>query len=187
MAKLGILGGTFDPPHVGHLILGQQAAEQLQLDKVFFIPANNPPHKNGAFLDSKFRLEMVRLAVEGNSKFEALGIEIKRRGPSYTIDTVAELKKIYPNDEFYLIVGSDLAGNFNHWRHPDRIKKEAKVVVAQREGAVLETKNEFKKINITQVGISSSQIRERVKKSKAIRYLVSEKVRRYIKDNNFYL
>ena len=113
--KIGILGGTFNPPHIGHLILAQTAEEKLGLDKVFFIPTNTPPHKNTFLLEAKHRLAMVKLTVEDHKSFKALDWEIKRGGFSYTIDTIRELKSKYPGDQFFLIVGSDLANDFNSW------------------------------------------------------------------------
>ncbi len=185
--KIGILGGTFNPPHIGHLILAQAALGQLQLDKVFFIPANKPPHKDNEYIDPGLRLKMVQLAIEGNAGFGALDIEIKRKGISYTVDTLVQLKSKYPKDDFYLLIGSDLANNFDQWEKPDKIKKLANVVVVRRKATPLKKKRGFVYINITQIDISSSKIRKRINDSQSIKYLVPGEVEKFIKDNNLYL
>ncbi len=185
--KIGVLGGTFNPPHIGHLILAQQVLEQLCLDKVFFIPAYRPPHKNSNCLEPKFRLKLIQLAVTGNPKFQVLDIEIERKGTSYTVDTVAELKKRYQDVTFYLIIGSDLADSFDCWKNPDKIKKMAKLVVAKRRGVSLGQREDFLFVDINQIEISSSLVRKRIKEAKSIKYLVPEKVERYIRENNLYL
>lgn len=184
--KIGILGGTFNPPHIGHFILAQGAFEQLNLDRVFFVPTNDPPHKNNNCLDPCLRLEMARLAFEDNPGFEVLDIEIKRKGVSYTVDTLIALKQKYRQADFYLIVGADLANNFNQWRESGKIKDMVKVVVAKRTNLPLTVKNGFLGIDIVQVEISSSIVRQRIRDSKSIKYLVPERVEKYIKDNNLY-
>ena len=130
--KIGILGGTFNPPHVGHLILAQEVTDVLGLDKVFFIPTNISPHKKSE-PNASSRFNMVELAVSGNSSFEVLDLELKRGGVSYTIDTIRQLKQENPNDEFYLIMGSDLANEFSSWKNCREIKKEVKIAVVDRE------------------------------------------------------
>lgn len=185
--NVGILGGTFNPPHIGHLILAQEAKEQLKLDKIFFIPANRPPHKDKDLIDCGFRLKMVQLALEGNPDFAALDIEVKRKGVSYTVDTFFELKKTYPEDSFFLMIGSDLANSFDQWREPHKIKEMADIVVVERKGMPLLNKNDFFSIKITQIDISSSMIRQRVRDYKTIKYLVPDKVEGFIKENDLYL
>ena len=184
--KIGILGGTFNPPHIGHFILAQGAFEQLNLDRVFFVPTNNPPHKSNDCLDPCLRLEMARLAFEDNPGFEVLDIEIKRKGVSYTVDTLIALKQKYRQADFYLIVGSDLANNFNQWREPGKIKNIVKLVVAKRNNSPLAVKNGFLGIDIVQVGISSSMLRQRIRYSKSIKYLVPELVERFIREKRLY-
>ena len=114
--KIGILGGTFNPPHLGHSALAIEAVEQLKLDKVLFVPTNIPPHKDIDNSDISSRRDMLKIVIAGNNKFEIEDCEIKRGGTSYTIDTVRELKKKYPDDQPYLIVGSDLANDFSSWK-----------------------------------------------------------------------
>ncbi|MCF7876955.1 MAG: nicotinate-nucleotide adenylyltransferase [Candidatus Omnitrophica bacterium] len=185
--QIGILGGTFNPPHIGHLILAQEMLDELKLDKIFFIPANNPPHKKGNQLEPRKRFLMTKLAAAGNPKFKVLDLELKRKGKSYTFDTIAELKNKYPEDKLYLIIGSDLAKNFKKWKNPEKIKKMVNVIVAKRRGSPFQGNKSFKRVDIIQVELSSSQIRERIKEKKTIKYLVPKEVEKYIKDNNLYL
>ena len=184
--KIGILGGTFNPPHIGHLILAQEVQQKVGLDKVLFVPTNIPPHKEKHTVGSVERLRMVSLLIDGDPRFEVSDIEIKRGGVSYTIDTVRALKAQYPHDEFYLIVGSDLANDFSDWRYFDLLKKEIEIIVAKRRDYPLEKKGEFTMVGILQMGISSSYIRSLIKKGFSVKYLVSEKVARYIGKNKLY-
>ncbi|OQX80240.1 MAG: hypothetical protein B6D56_05440 [Candidatus Omnitrophica bacterium 4484_70.1] len=139
--KIGILGGTFNPPHIGHLILAQEILFKLRLDKIFFVPANIPPHKNKELTPAYHRINMIKLAIKENNKFEVLDWEIKRGGISYTVDTLRELKNAFPKDELYLIIGSDLANDFSNWKDYKEIFRLAKVVVALREGSPLKEKD----------------------------------------------
>jgi len=184
--KIGILGGTFNPPHVGHLILAQEVAQKLSLDKIFFIPTNIPPHKESHNVKGSDRLNMVKLAVKEDSRFEVLDLEIKRGGVSYTIDTVRELKNKFKRAEFYLIVGSDLANDFPTWKYFENLKKAVKIVVAKRRAYPLETKNRFIIAQIVQMGISSSYIRGLIKKGFSVKYLVIDSVAKYIERHKLY-
>ena len=191
--KIGILGGAFNPPHIGHLILAQEILETLGLDKVFFIPTNISPHKQVSNADAESRLEMLRLATSGNKNFEVLDLEIKRGGTSFTIDTVRELKKNYSRDEFYLIIGSDLADTLSTWKNYQDLKKEVKIAVANRKeypfgdlSLAEKDKDSYLAVNIRQIEISSSQIREMVKNKRSIKYLVSENVEDYIQQHNLF-
>jgi nicotinate-nucleotide adenylyltransferase len=184
--KIGILGGAFNPPHIGHLVLATQILERVKLDKVFFIPTNISPHKESENVSADDRLKMVQLAVSDNKAFKVLDLEIKRGGVSYTIDTIKELKSKYPGDEFYLIIGSDLANNFSSWKDSKELDRIAKIVVAQRDNYPLKIENDFIVVNITQIDLSSSQIRELIKKEKPIDKLVPAKVLDYIKKHKLY-
>ncbi|MBU2266201.1 MAG: nicotinate (nicotinamide) nucleotide adenylyltransferase, partial [Candidatus Omnitrophica bacterium] len=130
--KIGILGGTFNPPHIGHLILAQEVYQKLGLDKILFIPTNLAPHKESRNVSGRHRLNMVKIALGKDRRFKVLDIEIKRGGVSYTIDTVRELKRKYSQADFYLIVGSDLANDFPTWRYFSELKRAVKIVVAKR-------------------------------------------------------
>lgn len=184
--KIGILGGAFNPPHIGHLILAQDIFETLGLDKIFFIPTNVSPHKEPSEIDPVKRLEMVKLAIADNKNFEVLDLEIKRKGVSFTIDTVREIKKRYPGDEIYLIVGSDLAKTLSSWKNYEELKKEVKIVVANRKEYFLEDSDSYFMIDIRQIELSSSQIRELVKSKRNIEHLVKKNVAEYIQQHNLY-
>jgi nicotinate-nucleotide adenylyltransferase len=185
--KIGILGGTFNPPHIGHLILAQEVAQKLALDKIFFIPTNIPPHKESHNVNAHDRLTMVKLAIKGDERFEALDLEIRRGGVSYTIDTVRALKAKLPRAVFYLIVGSDLANDFPTWKYFENLKKAVNIVVAKRRAYPLKKRNRFIVVDIVQMGIASSYIRGLIRKGFSIKYLVPDKVARYIKKRKLYV
>ena len=184
--KIGILGGAFNPPHIGHLVLANESLEKLNLDKVFFIPTNISPHKEAGGPSASDRLKMAQLVVADNENFEVLDLEIKRGGTSYTIDTVRELKKKYPADEFYLIVGSDLANDFSTWKDFETLRRIGKIVVANRQSYPLTREDDFILLDITQIDLSSSQIRELIKNKKPIDELVTKEILDYIKQHKLY-
>ena len=190
--KLGILGGTFDPIHMGHLVLAEQVREKLQLDQVIFIPCASPPHKTEEKLSpADARFEMTKLALEGNSYFSVSDIELKRKGLSFTVDTLRKLKELYKNSELYFLTGSDVLNEITTWKDPEEIYKLAKIVIGVRPGFdKFEPEDHFVKksimVNITGIDISSTQIREKVRKGESIRYLVPSKVEEYIKKKNLY-
>ena len=184
--RIGILGGAFNPPHTGHLIIAQDILDALKLDKVFFIPTNTSPHKETGSVSGKIRLEMTELATSDNQSFQVLSLEIERSGTSFTIDTIRELKKRYPQDDFYLIIGSDLANGFSSWKSHEDIEKEVKVVVANRKVYPLDKKSTYSTIDIRQIELSSSQIRELVKNRSSIKGLVKKEVEDYIQEHNLY-
>lgn len=134
MAKIGIFGGSFDPPHLGHILALQEFQQKLSLDRVLVIPANNPPHKQLAFCgaSAEQRLHMTRLAVQDLPYAEVSDLELRREGKSYTADTVEELRKLYPEDEFFLMMGTDMFLSFSSWHDPQRITAQATLVAACR-------------------------------------------------------
>jgi len=185
--RIGILGGTFNPPHIGHLILAEEARDRFRLDKVFFIPNYFPPHKDVPLAKAEDRLEMVKLSIKDNKNFVCLDIEIKRGGRSFTIDTVRQLRKRYPNEELFLILGSDLAKDFATWKDYRQLLGMVKVLVAKREGDVTgKNKLGFIFFDVVQVDVSSSLIRERIKEGLPIKYLVHPQVERFIKRRRLY-
>lgn len=186
--KIGILGGTFNPIHIGHLILAQEAMEKIGLDKIIFVPAYFPPHKDNADIaGAASRLEMVKLAIKGNKYFIASDAEIKRDGRSYTIDTIKEFKKKYPNDELYFIIGSDLLKYLDEWKDLREIISMVKFIAATRPGYSLsEIPSYIKTVAIRAVDISGFEIRERVREGKSFRYLVPEEVYKYIVKEGLY-
>ncbi|MDD5505884.1 MAG: nicotinate-nucleotide adenylyltransferase [Candidatus Omnitrophica bacterium] len=187
--KIGILGGTFNPVHIGHLILAEEAREKLGLDKIVFIPTALPPHKdslNIALADK--RLKMLKLAIKGNKYFTVSDIEIKRKGRSYTIDTLKELKQKYSRDELYFIIGSDLLKYLNEWKDLNEIIKMVKFVAATRPGYPLEQIPQYiKTLAIRAVDVSGFEVRGCVQENKSFRYLVPEAVFNYINRNNLYI
>jgi len=186
--KIGILGGTFNPVHIGHLILAEEALEKLGLNKIIFMPACLPPHKENIDIAApNERLKMVKLAIKGNKKFIVSDIEIKRAGRSYTVDTVRELKKRSPKDEFYFIIGSDLLSYLNAWKDLNEIMSMVKFIVATRPGFALEDiPAHIKTLKIRAVDISGFSVRKCIREGKSFRYLVPESVFTYIRKNNLY-
>ena len=190
--RIGFLGGTFDPIHLGHLILAQELLERFQLERVLFIPTATPPHKNDISVSpANHRFEMTRMAVEDNLLFEISDIELKREGKSYTIDTVRELKKTYADSDLYLLAGSDVLSEFDTWKDPERIFEQVKVALGIRPGYdKIDLNNKFfSKSIISEINglhVSSTQIRHRVKEGRSIKYLVPLKVEEYIKARGLY-
>ncbi|MBN1914158.1 MAG: nicotinate-nucleotide adenylyltransferase [Candidatus Omnitrophica bacterium] len=186
--QIGILGGTFNPVHIGHLILAEEAREKLALDKIIFVPAYLPPHKDNAqIVSAKHRYAMLRLATKTNRSFLVSGIEIKRAGRSYTIDTLKDLKKIYPEDELSFIIGSDLLNYLEEWKDLREIIEMVKFIVATRPGYPLEKIPSYiKTVAIRAVDISAFEVRQAVKEGRSFRYLVPEAVCKYIINNRLY-
>lgn len=186
--KIGILGGTFNPIHVGHLILAEEVLQKIGLSKIIFIPTNLPPHKdNGQVISATHRMKMLRLAIRGNPHFGVSDIEIKRGGRSYTIDTLKELKKIYSGDELYFIIGSDLINYLDDWKDLKEIIAMVKFIVATRPGYSLQNLPDYMTtINICAVDISAFGIRQCIKENRSFRYLVTEAVRHYILKKGLY-
>jgi len=186
--KIGILGGTFNPIHIGHLILAEEAREKLKLDRIIFVPTYLPPHKDNSDIAlAKDRLAMIGLAISGNRYFSVSDLEIKRDGRSYTIDTIKEFKNIYPHDELYFIIGSDLLKYLDEWRDLNEIIKMVKFIVATRPGYPLEKIPSYiSTVAIRAVDISGFEIRRCLKENKSFRYLVPELVYKYIIKNKLY-
>jgi len=186
--KIGILGGTFNPVHIGHLILAEEAREKLLLDRVIFVPTYLPPHKdNSDIAPAGARLAMVKLAISGNKYFSVSDMEIKRDGRSYTIDTINEFKKMHPEDELYFIIGSDLLNYLDDWKDLLEIIKLVKFVASTRPGYPLEKIPSYiSTLAIRAVDVSGFEIRSRVKEHKSFRYLVPDKVHKYIIKNKLY-
>lgn len=186
--KIGILGGTFNPIHYGHLILGEQVLGQLKLDRVIFVPTFLPPHKSKKnVISAQKRLKMIELAVKANKNFSVSDEEIRRQGKSYTVDTLRQIKKKYPSAELYFICGSDLVSEIPNWKDVNDIYKLAKFVLAKRPGFGKRLSGKsFLKINVAQVDISSSFIRALVRQGRSIRYLTPYVVVKYIEKHGLY-
>lgn len=210
--KLGILGGTFDPIHLGHLRLAEEAGEEFGLDTVFLLPAASPPHKEGRTVTPfHHRFEMTRLAVEGSTLLVAFDLEARRQGLSYSIETLKEFHRLYPSDlELFFILGTDAFQEIETWKDYRELFNYAHFVVVKRPGIQLRQVEEqmfslgvpFRKeaenrfvgplgneviyIKPTLMDISSTSIREKSAAGKSIRYLVPESVRRYILEYGLY-
>lgn len=198
--KIGIMGGTFDPIHIGHLILGEAAYEQFKLDEVWFMPAGNPPHKRdraGRASDEQ-RIEMVKRAIASNPHFVLSLEEMNEDGYSYTYRTLERLNGEYPQTDFYFVIGADSLFDFDTWREPQRIAAACKIVVATRNqiseelfDSVLEDRREqfhgsFLKMDTPNLDISSQTIRAWIKEHQTVRYYLPEEVRQYIIDHKIY-
>lgn len=186
--KIGILGGTFNPIHIGHLILAEEAREKLGLDKIIFVPAYLPPHKdNSDIAPAKYRYRMIELVIKKNRYFSLSDMEIKRNGRSYTIDTLKEFKKLYPEDELHFIIGSDLLRYLEEWKDLDELIKMVRFIVATRPGYPLEKiPSHISTLPIRAVDISGFEIRSAIRQDKSFRYLVPEAVFKYITKKRLY-
>jgi nicotinate-nucleotide adenylyltransferase len=199
--RIGIFGGTFDPIHVGHLILAEQCREQGRLDQVWFVPAYRPPHKPDVRV-SPFgnRVEMLALAVAGHPAFRVDQLEKDRDGPSYTVDTLDELYRRHPADDFLLLIGSDTLADLAKWRAPERIVAQAGLLVVTRPGSAVLSADELRiMMNLPEgselrlqlvhaplIDISSHDLRRRAAAGRSLRYFVPRAVECYIHDKRLY-
>jgi nicotinate-nucleotide adenylyltransferase len=187
--RIGVLGGTFDPPHIGHLWLAALAADAFDLDRVLFMPAARPPHKRRrGMTGAADRLLMTRLAIEGDAEFELTGIELERPGPSYTVDSVEELQRIHgPDATLFLVMAADSLAQVGTWREPDRLLERVEWIVGPRPGNDLPDEGALvrrfgplaSRIHVLSgpsLDVSSSEIRRRVAAGETIRYLVPRRV-----------
>lgn len=189
MKKIGLLGGTFDPPHYGHLMIANEVLTQCGLDEIWFIPAYVPPHKQKSTVtELEHRVAMLNIAIETHPLFQMCTIEIERKGPSYTYDTIKELKEKYPNDTFYFIIGADMVQDLPNWNQIDKLIKLTTFIGVNRPGFQLDSKYEhaIKYIEIPLFEVSSTFLRERFQKKQSTRYYLPEKVRHYIEENQLY-
>ncbi len=198
--RIGISGGTFDPIHFGHLLIAETLREQFRLDRVVFIPSGRPPHKPlEAVSDALHRYEMVKRAIQGNEFFEVSKIEIDRPGYSYTVDTLEELREEFgENTRIFFIIGADIVHDIVNWRNPGRIFELAEFIAVMRPGfnrdcfnrMLDDLKREYSaRIHTAEaplIGISSTIIRDRIKKGLSIKYFLPESVESYIRQNNLY-
>ena len=197
--KIGIIGGTFNPIHVGHLIIAEMAFEQYELDKVLFMPASQPPHKIGEPIEEDvYRVAMVELAINDNPHFELSLLEINRQGLSYTSITMEQLADEYKDTEFYFIVGGDSIDAIETWREPGKILRLCHMVACirnQLDTERLDQQIEYLnqkyqtrvyKLEVPKIDISSTVIRERLKSHNSVKYLVPDNVIDYIKKHGLY-
>lgn len=200
--KIGIMGGTFDPIHNGHLMLGQAACEAFRLDQVWYMPNGNPPHKDIARCgtDAQDRAEMVRLAIAPYKEFRFEPYEIKRMEVSYSYRTMEYFKELYPDHEYYFIIGADSLFMLDQWNHPERIFPTCTVLAAYRDEINTRRAMEDKIRDLTKtyrarirllvtplMKISSHELREAVKEGKSISQWVPEPVAAYIREKHLYI
>ena len=198
--KIGVLGGTFDPVHLGHLIIAEEVRSKLELAEVIFVPAGEPwlkPHRSiSAAAD---RLEMLHRALQSNPRFRVSTVDIDRPGPSYSVDTIADLRnQMGAEAEFYFIIGPDALAGLPNWREPTRLAEICQIVGVTRPGyrdfdlsslepSIPQASRRIMLLDVPQIGISSSEIRERVAQGLPIRYQVPEPVEEYIRQQELYV
>jgi nicotinate-nucleotide adenylyltransferase len=188
--SLGILGGTFDPIHLAHLRIAEEAREALALARVLFVPAADPPWKR-AVASYADRLEMVRLAVAPNPAFEASDVEGGRPGPSYTVETLEELRSRFPDEPLWFIVGADAFAEIERWHHAPRLFELASFAVLERPGSPSATGPipagaRVRRLGTTLLEVSASDLRRRVARGESLRYLVPDAVIDYIEKHHLY-
>lgn len=185
--RVGILGGSFNPPHLAHLIMAEQARTQLHLDKIYFMPSHIPPHVDEKkTIEAEFRVEMTRRAIQDNSYFDVELIELEREGKSYSFDTIQLLKEKHPDYEYYFIIGGDMVDYLPTWHRIDELVHEVQFVGVARPGYSRETPYPVLWVEAPEMAISSTQIRQNVFWGQSIRYLVPELVEEYIFEKGLY-
>jgi len=190
--RIGVFGGTFDPPHIGHLLLASDAREALSLDRLIFIPAGAQPLKVNTppVASARDRLEMVRLAVADDANYSVDDTEIGRKGLSYTVDTLEHLSERYPGAKLFLLLGEDSLRSFDQWREPQRIMELASLAVMRRDSASLEGVKPIPsgvlEVSTRRVDVSSTEIRERLRAGKSIKGFVPESVERFVEARGLY-
>ncbi|MBE5985484.1 MAG: nicotinate-nucleotide adenylyltransferase [Paenibacillaceae bacterium] len=200
MGNIGIMGGTFDPIHNGHLMLGEQAYKEYQLDEVWFMPSGHPPHKkNQNITDPNIRLTMTQLAIEGKTGLVSSDFEVRRNGSTYTAQTLRLLRKAYPQHQYFFIIGADSLYEIENWYEPDQVLSQAVILAARREYedarlsmeqqiAYLSTryKADIRILHCKEMDISSAMLRERIAGGLSVSEYVPSKVLTYIKDQGLY-
>lgn len=186
--RTGVFGGTFDPPHVGHLVVAGDVHRRLGLDRLVFVPAADPPHKQGRVrTPAALRLEMVQAAVDRDERFLVDDLELKRLGPSYTVETLLEFRRRDPEGDLYFLMGADAVRDFPSWREPDRIARLATLVLMAREGDTApDGTYPVLRVPVMRLDIAATEIRRRVAAGVPFRYLVTEPVRAIIERENLY-
>ena len=197
--KLGILGGTFDPVHYGHLLMAEQCRGQCELDEIWFLPAGSPPHKQGVQITGgEIRAEMLELAIAGNPAFSVSRREIEQQGTTYTYQTLEKLHEEDPHRELYFLIGADSLADLPDWRKPARIVELATVVAVNRGDRPLPSLKPLQEklgeavaeriqfVSMPGIDLSATDIRQRVKKGKSIRYMTPRAIEIYIEEHSLY-
>jgi nicotinate-nucleotide adenylyltransferase len=195
--RLGVLGGAFNPPHIGHLVLAQEALLKLELDSVLLMPVGQAPHREiESDPGAEVRVELCEAAVAGDERLEVSRLEVEREGPSYTVDTLRALREERPDDELFWILGGDQAAALRSWHEPEQVLELCTIAVTERgswrrAGIFLELR-EFRHsdrmvfLEMPSIGVSSSIVRRRVSRGEPIRYLVQDAVRELIESRGLY-
>lgn len=185
--RIGILGGTFNPPHLGHLVIADQVAAQLGLDQVLFMPDAEPPHVDRKLtIPATDRVAMVRAAIADNPQFNLELTEVNRGGRSYSYDTMRQLTQQHPENQYYFIIGGDMVAYLPKWYRIDDLVKLVQFVGVCRQGYAHESPYPVLWVDVPNIGISSTMIRQRVRNNQSIRYLVPTMVDLYIKEHLLY-
>lgn len=186
MRHIGILGGTFDPPHIGHLMIAEEVRESIPLDEVWFMPSHEPPHKQKAIASTSERVEMVKIAIADNPYFRVETIEVNRLGKSYTFDTMELLNNEHPDTVFYFIIGADMVEYLPYWHHIDELMELMTFVGVKREGFDLNGNFRIMEVDVPLIEMSSTEIKKRVSHNRSIKYMVPESVETYMKEKLLY-
>jgi nicotinate-nucleotide adenylyltransferase len=187
MKKVGILGGTFDPPHYGHLLIANEVLSTLKLDEIWFMPNQEPPHKKKSdSIKNEDRLQMLDLAIQDNTAFRVETIELHRQGPSYTVDTMKMINTQYSNHQFFFIIGADMIEYLPKWHKIDELIKLVQFVGVERPEYSTKTDYPVRYVDVPAIDVSSSMIRDRVKNGKTVRYLLPDPVVQYIEEKHLY-
>jgi nicotinate-nucleotide adenylyltransferase len=193
--RIGVFGGTFDPPHVGHLALAERARDQLGLERVVFVPAADPPHKRGrAKTPFAMRLRMTRLAVRGHAGFSVSDLEARRPGPSYTVETLRAMRRRYHGRELVLLLGADSLADLPGWRDPADVVRLARLAVAarparrglRRRAGARPGGGRVTRLQNPVLEVSSSDLRARARRGESLRYLVPDAVAAYVRRHRLY-
>jgi nicotinate-nucleotide adenylyltransferase len=194
--RLGLFGGTFDPIHLGHLILAEQCREACALDQVWFVVAGAPPHKQGERTPVVHRIEMVRIAIAGHPGFVASDLEARRPGPHYSFETLEAVRRDRPEDELFFLIGADSLVDLPTWKNPEEIARLATIVVVNRPGIdrvdpavgprLVPGGASCRSVTIPPIGIASNDLRRRLAEQKSIRYMVPRGVEAYIQAQGLY-
>jgi nicotinate-nucleotide adenylyltransferase len=196
VTRIGVLGGTFDPFHAGHLAAGSVAIDCAQLERVIFVPAAHPPHRAPAVASAQDRLAMCTLGTSDDARFAVSDVEVKRAGPSYTAETLEELRKLHPDAELFLVLGWDAASLFHTWHRPERVRELASIEIVGRPGSTAPQAADLKAAGLGGDGVtlcvghtpavSASEVRRAVAAGESIAGMVPEAVEQYIKAHHLY-
>lgn len=185
--RIGILGGTFNPPHIGHLIIADQVRDQLDLEKILFLPSANPPHTSDKkTIDAHYRVKMLEKTIQENSDFELDLTEIKRGGKSYTFDTIKELREKQSDVDYYFIIGADMVEDLPTWHKIDELVQIVQFVAVNRPSYSLDTPYPVIRVDVPRIEISSTELRKKVSNRCSVKYLMSDETIEYIEREGLY-